>query len=169
MSATASAVMCGWADTARRTASRCAVIWMPRCRRTSAGLEATADEYIKALSRSKLVILGPVPYQDKDPHRTGIGSRFPVGNLVLSDAVQALIENDPVASMTLNTCLRFHQNGQWGDVTPEDARANEAALVDGGEIVSSYQLQGRPVWVITDAERATTRVMLIDEADTAAG
>jgi hypothetical protein len=106
-----------------------------------------------------------MPYQDKDPHRTAIGSRFPVGHVVLSDGVQAIVANDPVAAASLNTFLRFHQNGQWGNVSPEDAQANEQALAGGGEIVSSYQLQGRPVWVITDADRDTTRVVLLAEEE----
>ncbi len=105
-----------------------------------------------------------MPYQDKDPHRTGIGAKFPVGQIVYSDGINDLIASDPVAAMSLNTFLRFHQNGQWGNSAPEDVRANEQSLVDGGEIVSCYQLQGRTILIITDAEpRETTRVLLREE------
>lgn len=105
-----------------------------------------------------------MPYEDKDPHRTGIGARFPVGQTVLSDGVTALVANDPVAAMTLNTLLRFHQDGRWGNVSAEDAAANEQALLDGGEVASCYQLQGRTIWIITDPEpREVTRVVLADE------
>ena len=105
-----------------------------------------------------------MPYQDKDPHRTGIGARFPVGNVVYSDGVKAAIANDPVAAISLNTFLRFHQNGQWGSVSPEDAQANERAMVDGSEVISCYELQGRSIVIVTDAEpRETTRVLLRQE------
>lgn len=109
-----------------------------------------------------------MPYQDKDPHRTGIGARFAAGKIVYSEGVTALVASDPVAATSLNAFLRFHQNGQWGSVAAEDAQANEQALVEGGEIFSCYQLQGRPIVIITDAEpRETTRVLLRDEYESA--
>ena len=105
-----------------------------------------------------------MPYQDKDPHRTGIGAKFATGRIVYSDGVTALLAGDPVAATSLNAFLRFHQNGQWGHVAAEDAHANEQALMDGGVIFSCYQLQGRSIVIITDAEpRETTRVLLRDE------
>ena len=68
-----------------------------------------------------------MPYQDKDAHKTGIG-RFHPGRTVLSDGVQALLDADPVAAMTLNAFLRFHQNGQWGNISADAAAANERSL-----------------------------------------
>ena len=105
-----------------------------------------------------------MPYQDKNPHRTGIGARFPLGKTTYSDGIRELIASDPVAEMSLNTCLRFHQDGQWGNSDPEDVRANEQSLVDGGAVISCYQLQGRTIVIITDAEpRETTTVLLREE------
>ena len=105
-----------------------------------------------------------MPYQDKNPHRTGLGAKFAAGKIVYSDGVTALVAGDPVAATSLNAFLRFHQNGQWGNVAAEDAQANEQALVDGGGIFSCYQLQGQAIVIITDAEpRETTTVLLRDE------
>ena len=109
-----------------------------------------------------------MPYQEKDPMQTAIGAKVRWGKTVLSDGVQAILRDDPVAAMSLNTIIRFHQNGQWGNVSREDAEANDTAVTDGGEIVSSYQLQGRTVFVVTDAEpRETTRVLFPEEYDSA--
>lgn len=102
-----------------------------------------------------------MPYQDKDPHRTGMGAKFPVGKIVYSAGITDLIARDPVAAMMLNTCVRFHESGQWSTQAPEDIRANEQSLDDGSEIVTAHQLQGRAILIVTDAEpRETTRVML---------
>ena len=54
--ATASAVVCGAADTARRTASRCAVTWRPRSRRRAAGSVTTADRIDQILELFKVLI-----------------------------------------------------------------------------------------------------------------
>ena len=105
-----------------------------------------------------------MPYQDKDPLRTDIGGKFPLGKTVFSDGVQALVHGDPIAPLSLNAFLRLHHTGRWGAVSTEDAGANDRALADGGPIVSRYQVQGRMVLIVTDAEpRESTTVMLEEE------
>lgn len=96
--------------------------------------------------------------------QTAIGAKVRWSKTVISEGVQALLKEDPIAAMSLNTIIRFHQNGQWGNVSREDAQANDKAVIDGGEIASCYQLQGQTVWVVTDAEpRDITTVMLPEE------
>lgn len=64
--------------------------------------------------------------------------------------------------------LRRHTSGDWGDLDTDDRKANEAALVDGSRIFSSYKLpNGEKVWVITTAEddqgrRESTCILLPD-------
>ena len=105
-----------------------------------------------------------MPFQDKNPHRTDVGGKFRVGETVLSDGVRAIVDADPIAAVSVNAFVRCHQSGQWGRVTPEQAAANERALADGGPLVSVYALQGRTIWLITDAEpRDRTLIMLPEE------
>ena len=111
-----------------------------------------------------------MPYQEKDPMQTAIGAKVRWGKTAISQGVQTLLREDPVAAMGLNTIIRLHQNGQWGNVSAEDGQANEQALIDGGEIVSRYQLQGRTVLVVTGAEpRETTTVLFPQEYDASGG
>lgn len=57
-----------------------------------------------------------------------------------------------------------HAQGDWGDLGPEDRAANDEALRTGGRIFSSYDLPGGGrVWVITEADRSSTTVLLPDE------
>jgi len=60
--------------------------------------------------------------------------------------------------------LRRHLNGDWGDLEPEDARANDAALRDGDRLFSSYQVTPTlKLWIITEGDRSVTTLLLPDE------
>ena len=60
--------------------------------------------------------------------------------------------------------VRRHERGDWGLVCPEDWARNDAALKDGLRVVSSYTLKdGEKIWVITEADRAATTLLLPDE------
>jgi len=57
-----------------------------------------------------------------------------------------------------------HVSGDWGDVCTDDASANEWALKNDGRILSSYKTKvGEKIWVITEADRSATTLLLPDE------
>lgn len=60
-------------------------------------------------------------------------------------------------------CLARHQSGDWGDVCPEDRRANNDAAVHGDRILSIYKLGKHTLWVITEADRSTTTMLLPED------
>jgi hypothetical protein len=63
------------------------------------------------------------------------------------------------------TLLVRHQAGDWGTVCQEDAQANEDALVHGERLLSSYPLSnGTKVWIITEADRSATTILLPEES-----
>jgi len=58
-------------------------------------------------------------------------------------------------------CLLAHMSGQWGELDQEDKEANDAALVHGLRIVSSYKDENdSTLWIITEADRHATTLML---------
>lgn len=65
--------------------------------------------------------------------------------------------------------LERHLTGDWGDLSPADRRANEAALEAGDRLLSAYALRsGVKVWVVTEAAddagvRRATTILLSDE------
>lgn len=86
---------------------------------------------------------------------------FPLGTVVATPGALSLFE-------ALNTSpleyLFRHVLGDWGDLDAEDRQANEAALVHGTRIVSSYRLQGEHrIWLITEADRSATTFLLPEE------
>ena len=59
-----------------------------------------------------------------------------------------------------------HARGDWGNVPPDDATANDAAAaMPTGMVMSVYTgvASATDIWVITSAMRRTTTVMLPSE------
>lgn len=61
--------------------------------------------------------------------------------------------------VALNLVAR-HVSGDFGDVCAEDAEMNREAVTLGGRILSSYLVGEQKVWVITEADRSLTTVLL---------
>lgn len=56
-----------------------------------------------------------------------------------------------------------HLGGDWGEVDREDWAANDRALLAGARLLSAYTVSGTKVWVITEADRSATTVLLPEE------
>ena len=52
----------------------------------------------------------------------------------------------------------------WGEICDGDKLANDQDLVDGGRLLSAYStLKGVKLWVITEADRSATTILLPEE------
>lgn len=81
------------------------------------------------------------------------------GQLVATQGAVMQIEAEDVAKALIR-----HQSGDWGDVCPEDWAANDGALATGGRLLSSYRTAGgTKFWIITEADRSSTTVLLPEE------
>lgn len=91
---------------------------------------------------------------------------FALGQVLATPGALAALVRAGVAAADL---LRRHHGGDWGDLSPADAGANDQALDDGGRLFSSYQIAADvKVWVITEAadaggSRSATTLLLPDE------
>lgn len=65
--------------------------------------------------------------------------------------------------------LARHARGEWGCISPEDARENDRAVEEGDRILSAYRTaEGAQIWIITEAadsrgQRPATTILLPDE------
>lgn len=85
--------------------------------------------------------------------------RFELGRMLMTPGVQ---ERVPPSEML--RALRRHARGDWGEMDKVDCAANDAALRDGGRLVSSYRTEaGTKFWIITEADRSATTVLLPEE------
>ena len=86
---------------------------------------------------------------------------FSLGHLVATPgALEALAEagQEPILF------LKRHITGDWGDCDAEDAAANDLALKDDARIFSVYHTaKGTKIWVITEADRSSTCILLPSE------
>jgi hypothetical protein len=77
------------------------------------------------------------------------------------------------AGVSAVSLLSRHATGDWGDVDPEDAAANELAVLQGQRILSAYVLQvpypdsekttAECIWIITEADRRSTAFLCPSE------
>lgn len=87
--------------------------------------------------------------------------KFPPGKLLATPGALSAFE---AAGDTPLTILARHVAGDWGDVDASDKQANDLDLEHGGRLLSSYRLaDGTKVWVITEADRAATTILLPEE------
>jgi hypothetical protein len=59
--------------------------------------------------------------------------------------------------------LARHATGDWGDLGAFDWRENELSLEHGWRVVSSYPVGEKCIWIITEADRSVTTILLPDE------
>jgi len=87
--------------------------------------------------------------------------RFGLGQIVgTPGALHALEE----AGQHPAEFLARHVSGDWGDLCEEDVAENELSVEQGFRILSAYKLQsGAKVWVITEADRSATTILLPEE------
>ena len=84
-----------------------------------------------------------------------------LGQLV---ATPAAIEAMGHAGQDPAPLLARHRAGDWGEVDPDDAAANDRALRDGERVLSAYALKdGTRVWIITEADRSATTFLLPED------
>ena len=69
----------------------------------------------------------------------------------------------PLGELFGHEFLLRHHTGDWGDLDPEDVEANRAALHYGSRLLSSYDIGHQKLWIITEADRSTTTVLLPEE------
>ncbi len=86
--------------------------------------------------------------------------RLPLGRVVATEgALRAMAEagEDPISY------LARHAAGDWGELCPHDHRENERSLRHGMRVLSSYPVGEGRVWVITEADRSVTTILLPEE------
>ena len=85
--------------------------------------------------------------------------RFNLGQLVATPAVLEIVTHEEMMS-----ALSRHLRGDWGDLDADDKQANDDALNEDSRLLSSYLTAGgTKFWIITEADRSATTVLLPSE------
>ncbi len=84
--------------------------------------------------------------------------KFELGRVVITRSAA-----DVLPGSAVQTALRRHAAGDWGDVCPADATENELSLRKGFRLLSVYKADETKFWVITEANRSATTVLLPED------
>lgn len=85
-------------------------------------------------------------------------ARFPLGQVAVTANASLRLSTEEVLS-----ALSRHASGDWGDVCAEDTLANFHALAQGGRLFSAYGEGETRFWIVTEANRSVTTVLLPED------
>ena len=99
--------------------------------------------------------------QHSNTIRANIGSRFALGETLITPGAQEALENSGETAIHF---LRRHMSCDWGEISEDDAQENELALREGFRLLSAYRTsKGQKIWIITEADRSATTILLPSE------
>lgn len=86
-------------------------------------------------------------------------AKFSLGAVVVTmGALSSLTAHD------VDEALKRHLDGDWGELCDEDRRENDLSLIEGFRLLSAYRsASGQKFWIITEADRSVTTILLPDE------
>lgn len=94
-------------------------------------------------------------------------SKFELGQIV---ATHGALDVMQAAKVNPTQLIRKHESGDWGNVPATDAKANDKAISPEHQarVMSSYKVTSRvlgtkEVWIITEADRSVTTILLPEE------
>lgn len=82
---------------------------------------------------------------------------FALGQVVSTPNALAFAQKNQI---DLGQLLTRHQTGDWGDLEDEDKESNEEALNNDTRIFSSYSIAEDKIWIITEADRSFTTLLM---------
>ena len=83
---------------------------------------------------------------------------FPLGQVVITASAHARLSED-----VFMASLRRHASGDWGNVCKDDRLENELSLERGFRLLSVYEDQSELFWIITEADRSVTTILMPED------
>jgi hypothetical protein len=86
-------------------------------------------------------------------------AKFRLGHIVATPNALEHVPNEDILR-----AIQRHQAGDWGDVCEEDRQENELSLQKGFRLLSVYHsATGTKFWIVTEADRSVTTVLLPED------
>ncbi len=94
-------------------------------------------------------------------HREAGVARFTLGRTFITPGAQEALE---IAGQTAIEFLRRHMSGDWGELSDDDIEENELSLKQDLRLLSRYETtKGEHLWIITEADRSATTLLLPED------
>ncbi len=108
-------------------------------------LEAAREDLVRALGHIQ--------------HITDPRLRFTLGEVIVGPT----LTKEGLVERAIDLVWKMHARGQWGSADTIERGQNEGAVAAGvGRIISRHKLDAHDVVIITEADRAATRVMVVE-------
>lgn len=92
---------------------------------------------------------------------------FPLGMIVATRGALELLEDLAPEGVWIEAAAPYilrHVTGDWGELSAADWKENRLSVKNGYRILSAYSTpEGRKLWVITEADRSATTILLPEE------
>ena len=99
--------------------------------------------------------------RNRNTSRRASVTRFTLGQTFITPGAEEALQ---IAGQTAIEFLRRHMSCDWGELSDDDVQENELSLEQGFRLLSNYQTgKGQPLWIITEADRSATTVLLPSE------
>ncbi len=85
---------------------------------------------------------------------------FEMGRTVATPGALSTMQN---LNINPSTLLSRHIYGDWQEMDVEDQESNRDSLTNGSRIFSAYSFDDVKFWVITEADRSSTTILLPEE------
>ena len=94
-------------------------------------------------------------------HREPSITRFALGQTYITPGAEEVLM---IAGQTAIEFLRSHMSRDFGELADEDIQENELSLREGFRVLSAYRTSaGQRLWIITEADRSSTTILLPSE------
>jgi hypothetical protein len=98
--------------------------------------------------------------QNSNTTRTTSVARFTIGQTFITPGAEDALQ---IAGQTAIEFLRRHMSCDFGELSEDDLRENELGLRKGFRLLSNYRIGKGQLWIITEADRSATTVLLPSE------
>jgi len=99
--------------------------------------------------------------ENSNATRPNLGARFALGQTFITPGAQEALE---ISGETTLQFLRRHVAADWGELSEEDVQENALSLREGFRLLSAYRTaKGQKIWIITEADRSSTTILLPSE------
>ncbi len=85
---------------------------------------------------------------------------FALGQTLATPGAMVVMQGLDISPLSL---LCRHQRGDWGDLDEDDKEENDLSVKEGFRIFSAYAFDTVKLWVITEADRSATTILLPEE------
>lgn len=98
--------------------------------------------------------------QDSITTRSTSITRFVLGQTFITPGAEEALQ---ISGQTAIEFLRRHMSCDFGQLSEDDLRENQLALRKGFRLLSNYRIGKGQLWIITEADRSSTTILLPSE------